>query len=223
MYFNHVSSSHQKSSGEDLTVGAKRNLTVLLASGEYCVNLDTILTRSEQNGEISLGTYSQVLPHWTLDCDIFQSRVLSRNAPEKCRRLIMIGLYHHQLLIWPRLIQKASPQLRMKPGARCCRWGHYRDPTTHFSTSLSQLLQGNPIDSFQFLFQWCLFLCYSSSCIDCVRTKRLTHRLHRLHQSHPVSYQRCAEEGWEERVDLDNFLLMFVESALTGVVISSDI
>ena len=26
--------------GEDLTVGAKRNLTVLLASGEYCVNFD---------------------------------------------------------------------------------------------------------------------------------------------------------------------------------------
>ena len=25
--------------GEDLTVGAKRNLTVWLASGEYCVNL----------------------------------------------------------------------------------------------------------------------------------------------------------------------------------------
>ena len=108
LYFNHVSSSHQTSNGEDLTVGAKRNLTVLLASGEYCVNLDTILTRSEQNGEISLGTYSQVLPHWTLDCDIFQSRVLSCNAPEKCRRLIMIGLYHHQLLILPGFIRSCG-------------------------------------------------------------------------------------------------------------------
>ena len=26
--------------GEDLTVGAKRNLTILLASGQYCVNFD---------------------------------------------------------------------------------------------------------------------------------------------------------------------------------------
>ena len=93
---------------KDLTVGAKSNLTVLLASGEYCVNLDAILTRSEQNGEISLGTYSEVLPHWTLDCDIFQSRVLSCNAPEKCRRLIMIGLYHHQLLIAPGFIRSCG-------------------------------------------------------------------------------------------------------------------
>ena len=95
--------------GEDLTVGAKRNLT----------------------------------------------RVLWCNAPQKCRRFvdvvetyhddIMVGLYHHQLLIWPRLIHKTSPQLRKKPRARCCRWGHYRDPTTHFCTRLSQLLQGNPL------------------------------------------------------------------------------
>ena len=63
----------------------------------------------------------------------------------------MVGLYDHQLLIWPRLIHK----LRMKTRARCCCWGHYRDPTTHFSTSLSQLLQRNPIDGFQFSFQWC--------------------------------------------------------------------
>ena len=176
-------------------------LDVLVCIEIVIVKIHTILTRSQQNREIPLGTYSEVLPHWTLDCDVSQSRVLSRNAPEKCGWLVMVGLYHHQLLILPRLIQKASPQLRMKPGARCCRWGHYRDPTTHFSTRLSQLLQGNPLDCFQFFFQWCFLGGYSC---------RLTHTLHRLHQ-HLVSYQRC-------RQDLDNFLLMFVEFAPNGVV-----
>ena len=110
----------------------------------------------------------------------------------------MVGLYDHQLLVWPRLIQKTSPELRMKTRARRCCWGHYRDPTTHFSTSLSQLLPGNPIDGFQFSFQWCFFgatlathagfTCFTI-CTCCTR------------------------------VIVDNSLLMFFESALTGVVI----
>ena len=79
-----------------------------------------------------------------------------------------IGLYDHQLLIWPRLIHK----LRMKTRARCCCWGHYRDPTTHFSTSLSQLLQRNPIDGFQFSFQWCFSWTSQPVCQPVARVAR---------------------------------------------------
>ena len=49
-----------------------------------------------------------------LDGDVFQSHVLSGNVLEKCGWLVMVGLYDHQLLVWPRLIQKTLPQLRMK-------------------------------------------------------------------------------------------------------------
>ena len=128
----------------------------------------------------------------------------------------MVGLYHHQLLILPGLIQKASPQLRMKPRARCCRWGHYRDPTTHFRTSLSQLLQGNPLDCFQFSFQRCLFLCYSKWCIDCIWSNRLTHGFTGCTIG---SATKDVHRSWEERGDLDKFLLMFFEFAPNGVVI----
>ena len=49
-----------------------------------------------------------------LDGDVFQSHVLSGNVLKKCGWLVMVGLYDHQLLVWPRLVQKTSPQLRMK-------------------------------------------------------------------------------------------------------------
>ena len=112
----------------------------------------------------------------------------------------MVGLYDHQLLVWPRLIHKALPQLRMKTRARCCCWGHYRDPTTHFSTSLSQLLQGNPVDCFQFSFQWCFF-----------GATLATHTGFTCF----IICTGCT------RVIVDNTLLMFFESALPGVVIST--
>ena len=152
------------------------------------IKIHAVFTRSHPNGEISLSAYGEVLPHWTLDGDVFQSRVLSGNVLEKFGWLVMVGLYDHQLLVWPRLIQKTSPQLRMKARTRRCCRGHYGDPPTHFSTSLSQLLPGNPIDSFQFDLQW--YFCGGYSL-----THRLTHRLHnlhrlhRLHQSHQVSYR----------------------------------
>ena len=47
------------------------------------IKVDAILTGSHPNGEISLGAYGEVLPHWTLDSDVFQSRVLSGNVLEK--------------------------------------------------------------------------------------------------------------------------------------------
>ena len=149
------------------------------------IKIHTVFTRSHSNGEISLGAYGEVLPHWTLDGDVFQSRVLSGNVLEKFGWRVMVGLYDHQLLVWPRLIQKTSPELRMKARARRCCRGHYGDPPTHFGTSLSQLLPGNPIDSFQFYFQWCF--CWGYHCHT--HGLHMLHNLHRLHQSHQVSYR----------------------------------
>ena len=76
--------------------------------------LSAILTRSHSNGEMSLGAYGEVLPQWTLDGDVFQSRVLSGNVLEKFGWRVMVGLYDHQLLVWPGLVHKTLPELRMK-------------------------------------------------------------------------------------------------------------
>ena len=123
-----------------------------------------ILTRGLQNRQISFGTHGEVLTHWTFDRNIFQSiarmdkwltyeiicqsLVHSRNALEKGRGLIVVSLYHHQLLVWPTLIHKALPQLRVESCPRCRSGGHYRDSATNFSNRLSQLLQTNAINRF---------------------------------------------------------------------------
>ncbi len=47
-------------------------------------------------------------------------------------------VYDHQLLVWPTLIQKTLPELRMKSCSRRCGWRHYWDSTNNFSQGLSQ-------------------------------------------------------------------------------------
>ena len=51
--------------------------------------------------------------------------------------------------------QNIATTVGVKACPRCCSGGHYRDSTNNFSNGLSQLLQADAFNCFQFSFQWC--------------------------------------------------------------------
>ena len=111
---------------------------------------------------------------------------------KKGRRFIMVSLYNHQLLVWPTLIYKTLPQLRMKARTACRSGGHYRDSANNFSNRLVTLMQTDAFHCLQLSFQRCQVFWHSRWNVGNIWTNRLAHGVHKLHQSH-------REEGLEDR------------------------
>ena len=156
------------------------------------VKVDDVLTRGPQNRHISFGTHGEVLTHWTFDRNVFQTLVHAGNALKKGGRLIVVSLYHHQLLVWPTLIHKTLPQLWVESCPRCRSGGHYRDSAHNFSNRLVKLMQTDAFHGLQLSFQGCQVFWHSRWNVGNIWTNRLTHGVHKLHQSHQ-------EEGLEDR------------------------
>ena len=98
------------------------------------VEVDTIRTRCQQNGEMSLGTHGEIL-------------VLARCAEKKRGRLIMVGRYAGTIspstmaMFFGSNDRKNIAMTVDENVLRCCSRGHYGDPTMLLSKRLSQLLQ----------------------------------------------------------------------------------
>ena len=88
---------------------------------------------------------------------------------------MVVGLYNHQLFVWPTLIYKTLPQLGMKASPRCGSGGHYRDSANNFSNRLFKLMQTDAFHCLQLSFQRCHVSCQSRWKFDHIWTI-LTHK-----------------------------------------------